>query len=119
MAPEDISPDRFEVEHIQPRARGGGEDLSNLALACSACNRRKSQATQAIDPDASTLTVATLFNPRRDVWREHFNVQITTDAMLIVGRTAVSRATVHRLGMNDQRVANARLIWGLVGLFPP
>jgi len=119
MAPEDISPDRFEVEHIQPRARGGSDDLPNLALSCSACNRRKAEATHALDPDASTLTLVTLFNPRRDVWGEHFGVQITADSVLIVGRTAIGRATVHRLGMNDQHVTNARLIWGLVGLFPP
>jgi hypothetical protein len=119
MAPESISPDRFEVEHIQPRARGGGDDPPNLALSCSACNRRKSEATHGIDPEADTLTLVALYNPRRDVWREHFSVQLTADAMLIIGRTAVGRATVHRLGMNDQHVAAARIIWGLVGLFPP
>lgn len=33
--------DRFEVEHIIPRVRGGGDELSNLALACKRCNRAK------------------------------------------------------------------------------
>src|SRR5262245_52867787 len=108
MAPEDISPDRFEVEHIRPRARGGRDDLLNLALSCSACNRGKSEATHATDPD--TAQIVALFNPRRDAWREHFSVHLTTDSVLIVGRTAVGRATVDRLGMNDPHVANARLI---------
>ena len=31
----------FQVEHIQPRARGGTNRLSNLTLSCEACNRAK------------------------------------------------------------------------------
>ncbi len=31
----------LQVEHIQPRARGGTDRISNLALACSRCNTAK------------------------------------------------------------------------------
>jgi 5-methylcytosine-specific restriction endonuclease McrA len=31
----------LQVEHIQPRSRGGTDRISNLALACEPCNRRK------------------------------------------------------------------------------
>jgi 5-methylcytosine-specific restriction endonuclease McrA len=31
----------LEVEHIQPRSKGGSDRVSNLALACHACNQRK------------------------------------------------------------------------------
>lgn len=36
--------DPFEVEHVRPRAAGGGgdvDDISNLALAHRSCNRDK------------------------------------------------------------------------------
>jgi hypothetical protein len=42
-----------------------------------------------------------LFHPRRDAWPEHFAWRGT----LIVGQTAIGRATVQLLAMNDwQRV---------------
>ncbi|MEC4894699.1 MAG: RNA-guided endonuclease IscB [Oscillatoria sp. PMC 1051.18] len=31
----------MEVEHIQPRSRGGSDRVSNLALACNPCNQSK------------------------------------------------------------------------------
>ena len=31
----------LEVEHIQPRSKGGSERVSNLTLACHSCNQRK------------------------------------------------------------------------------
>jgi len=31
----------FELEHIIPRSRGGGNQLSNLAFACPPCNQIK------------------------------------------------------------------------------
>ena len=35
------------VDHVVPRARGGGDDLSNLQLLCGACNSMKGQDSQA------------------------------------------------------------------------
>ena len=35
----------LEVDHILPRARGGTDDVSNLQLLCSACNRSKGSKT--------------------------------------------------------------------------
>jgi 5-methylcytosine-specific restriction endonuclease McrA len=31
----------LQVEHIQPKARGGSNRISNLTLACQPCNQRK------------------------------------------------------------------------------
>lgn len=31
----------LEVDHIQPRSKGGSDRVSNLALACNPCNQRK------------------------------------------------------------------------------
>lgn len=117
LAPEATSPGRFQVGHIVPRVQGGSDDLANLALACSACIRRKSQATLALDVETST--VVPLFKPRRDVWDTHFRFHLATDGITIVGITPSGRATVQRLGMNDPHIVDARLLWWRLELFPP
>ena len=40
---------RWEVDHIVPRSRGGTNRVSNLALACHACNQAKGDRTAAED----------------------------------------------------------------------
>ncbi|MEI6180302.1 MAG: RNA-guided endonuclease IscB [Chloroflexales bacterium] len=37
----------LQVEHINPRARGGSDRISNLALACEPCNQQKGTQTAA------------------------------------------------------------------------
>jgi hypothetical protein len=37
----------LQIEHIQPRSRGGTNRVSNLTLACKACNERKGNQTAA------------------------------------------------------------------------
>ena len=37
----------LEVEHIVPKSRGGSDRISNLALACHACNQAKGNLTAA------------------------------------------------------------------------
>ena len=32
----------FEIDHIRPEAKGGGDEFKNLQLLCANCNRRKS-----------------------------------------------------------------------------
>jgi hypothetical protein len=93
------------------------EDLDNLVLSCPPCHRRKGRATHAIDPISGT-TVA-LFNPRRDNWRAHFAIDRVQAAFVLVGLTPIGRATVDRLGMNDEHAIQARLFWAFAGLFPP
>ena len=117
LAPEEVSPDRFQVEHIRPRVRGGSDDLVNLALSCSTCNRRKAQAIQGLDP--GTLTVVSLFNPREDDWEDHFRIRSAPGGIVIVGLTPIGRATVAQLAMNDAHAVSARGLWSLLGLFPP
>lgn len=51
-APVDMSsgsPVWLELDHITPRKLGGSNTVNNLRAACSPCNRRKSDSTQAVD----------------------------------------------------------------------
>ena len=114
-APEHEHSMEFEVDHIDPRASGGEDELFNLALACGSCNRRKAQATRALD--AVTGASVLLFNPRRHNWSEHFEFHPQT--CTIVGRTSMGRATVERLDLNRRQMIRARLLWGVNGWYPP
>lgn len=60
----------FEVEHIIAEKHGGATTPENLALACPHCNRHKGTDLGSLDPDSGLLTA--FFNPRRDVWGDHF-----------------------------------------------
>ncbi len=83
-----------EPDHVIAVKHGGSTDSANLALACIECNRHKGSDLASIDPE-SGLIVA-LFNPRTDVWDEHFEAR----AGRIVPRTSVGRVTVALLRMN-------------------
>jgi hypothetical protein len=113
-APEDAFNFPFEVDHILPMSRGGSDDLDNLALSCRACNSYKSFFEIGIDSETDTQTL--LFNPRRNVWHEHFHVDRETAE--IAGLTITGRATVRRLQMNLPRQLTARLRWMQFDLFP-
>ncbi|MGZ3390286.1 MAG: HNH endonuclease [Isosphaeraceae bacterium] len=87
----------LHIEHVLPRKHGGSDDPSNLALACERCNAFKGTDLSGIDPD--TGQVERLFDPRTQVWADHFELR----GALILGRTSTGRATVAVLGMNEDR----------------
>jgi hypothetical protein len=102
----------MHVEHIDPQ---GGDGLENLCLSCSSCNLSKAKAVSA--RDELTGTLVPLFQPRSQVWTEHFQwIQAGT---VIVGLTPVGRATVLRLKMNQARLIEARKVWVRAGVHPP
>jgi hypothetical protein len=86
---------RLQIEHIRPRKHGGNDDLSNLALACIDCNLRKSVNLSGIDPE--TDAICELFNPRVDIWDEHFE----WNGYYLAGLSSTGRATVNCLDMNS------------------
>jgi len=115
-----LSPQQYvlgvlEIEHIIPRALGGSDDESNLWLSCSLCNRYKGAQITGVDP-TSGVTV-TLFNPRTQIWAEHF--QWSADGTRIIGLTPIGRATVESLQLNNEVAVEVRRNWVLAGWHPP
>lgn len=103
--PQDQSPlAALQIEHIVPRKHGGSDDLDNLALACIDCNLAKSSNIAGRDPDTSQLT--RLFDPRKDRWGEHFELE----GSRIVGKTPVGRTTVNVLNMNSEDQLELRAV---------
>lgn len=88
---------KHQIEHVVPRQHAGGDEPENLALACCRCNKFKGPNLSARDP--RTGRVVRLFNPRRQHGRDHFAAR----GVLVLGRTAVGRATVELLRMNASR----------------
>jgi hypothetical protein len=113
-APGRLSETEYEVEHVWPQKRGGEDELPNLALACPSCNKKKGIAVYLKDVE-SGLSVP-IFNPRRDVWIEHF--EFDPETISIIGRTPTGRATVRRLAMNRPHVLYARAVWCCMDGFP-
>ena len=103
----------FHVEHIFPQSRGGVSDLSNLAWCCPSCNSRKSDRIDAVDPETKNLI--RLYNPRTDHWDDHFRF----DRYEIKGQTAVGRATLILLELNNKRRLLIRQAEECFGYFPP
>ena len=85
----------LQIEHVNPRKHGGTDDIENLALACIDCNLSKSSNIAGRDPQSSGIIA--LFDPRRDVWADHFQLV----GAYIVGTTSIGRATVAVLNMNS------------------
>jgi hypothetical protein len=98
----------FEVEHIPPVSLGGEDSLDNFALACRSCNIFKSKHITGIDER--------LYNPRQDLWEEHFMVDLET--MEIIGLTEIGRGTISRLRFNSGMQLSARQQWFRLELFP-
>lgn len=101
----------MHVEHINP---AGGDHSENLCLACPNCNLSKAAATVAQDP--STGEDVPLFNPRNQIWEDHF--EWVDNYARIQGLTPIGRATVTRFKMNRSRIILARKRWAQAGLHP-
>ena len=94
-----------EVDHILSRKHGGTSELSNLALSCARCNRAKGTDIGSVHAESEELV--RFFNPRRDLWGEHFRI----DGPRIVGLTLIGQVTVTLLQFNqDERLLERALL---------
>jgi hypothetical protein len=102
----------LHVEHIIPRKHKGLTNLSNLALGCYHCNLHKQTDLVGIDP--LTGARASLFHPRRHKWQAHFR----WEGVLLHGRTAIGRATIEVLAINNDQMIELRTTLREEGAFP-
>lgn len=103
------------VDHIKPVTLGGENEFNNLAWCCSGCNSRKSKKTHSVDPDTGKRVA--LFNPRQQVWQEHF--EWSSNFICVIGTINCGRATVQALGMNREDLVRIRKTLKAHGLHPP
>jgi hypothetical protein len=84
----------FEIDHIIAQKHSGASVPNNLALSCFYDNCFKGPNIAGLDP--LTDQVTRLFNPRRHKWHRHFRWH----GPILLGRTAIGRATVSVLCIN-------------------
>jgi len=94
LSQDDLPLVGFHIDHVISRQHGGGDAVENLCESCHWCNFNKG-------PNLATVVdgqLLPLFNPRTQVWAEHFVIR----GDLVVGLTPVGRGTVRLLDMNDE-----------------
>jgi 5-methylcytosine-specific restriction endonuclease McrA len=85
----------FQVDHVISIKHGGETKLENLAWSCFACNNNKgSDIATILFPDKRLVR---LFNPREEVWEEHFEVI----SAVIHPTSEIGEATIKLLKMNE------------------
>jgi hypothetical protein len=84
-----------EVDHVTAQKHGGPTTLANLAYSYFDCNRHKGTDLTSIDPE--TGQIIPLFNPRTQLWPDHFSFEEGR----IVPKTAEGHVTVFLLHLND------------------
>jgi hypothetical protein len=91
-----------EVDHIRPEKHRGETALNNLCLSCLDCNRNKGSDFGSYDPETEHITP--LFNPRTQVWKEHFRLE----GARIIPLSPEGRVTEFVLNLNDAVRVRAR-----------
>lgn len=92
----------FHVDHIIPLKEKGVTDLDNLALSCVSCSLYKSAKLYAVDPQTGESII--LFNPRQDIWDDHFEWH----GVVLHGKTPTGRGTITALKMNRPIILEIR-----------
>jgi hypothetical protein len=103
-----------EVDHIIARKHGGKWGIKNLAYACFECNHHKGTDYRSFDP--LTGEDVRLFNPRRQKWDTHFQLDING---VITPQTTIGRATARLLHFNDRRRVQQRAALIVAGKLRP
>lgn len=99
----------FEIEHIQPKSRGGSDRVSNLTLACHDCNQRKGnqdiRAFLVTKPDLLNRLLKQAKLPLKDAtavnstrW-ELFNALTETGLPVTTGTGGQTKFNRTRLGL--------------------
>jgi hypothetical protein len=102
----------FEIDHILAQKHGGPTRQENLALSCFYCNSHKGPNIAGVDPASDRIV--RLFHPRRDRWSRHFE----WDGATLRGKTAIGRATIAVLSINNPDAITVREALMEEGVFP-
>lgn len=104
---EDSAGFPHQIDHIISRKHGGSSGIGNLAYACVLCNRYKGTDIAALD---SSGRLVRFFDPRRDMWDEHFKL----NGAVIQPLTLEGEVTARVLRLNAaERVIERQLLQSL------
>jgi hypothetical protein len=96
-----------QIDHIVSRKHGGSSGIGNLAYACVLCNRYKGTDVASLDSSGQPVR---FFDPRRDIWDEHFKL----NGAVIQPLTLEGEVTARVLRLNaGERVIERTLLQSL------
>ncbi|MEM7029691.1 MAG: HNH endonuclease signature motif containing protein [Chloroflexota bacterium] len=115
LSHQDYVMGRLQIDHVHPLSKDGSNDDDNLCLACELCNQYKWAKTHGLDPESGEFVL--LFNPRQQLWAEHFRWAET--GVEVIGVTDCGRATITALKLNNTLSITVRRNWVSAGWHPP
>jgi HNH endonuclease len=101
-----------EVDHVVSEKHGGLTVVENLAYACLVCNRYKGSDLGSILVPSGVLI--RFFNPRIDVWSDHFSL----DGVIVKPLTAIGQVTERILRFNAVERLMEREALRVIGRYP-
>ena len=101
-----------EVDHVISEKHGGQSEAENLAYACAFCNRSKGSDIGSITQ--RTGAFVRFFNPRTDLWADHFALVGVT----IIALSDVGEVTARILDFNNSERLFERQALQVIGRYP-
>jgi len=98
------------LDHIISRKHRGSSGIGNLAYACVLCNRYKGSDIASVDRAGQPIR---FFDPRRDIWDEHFKL----NGPVIQPMTPVGEVTARVLRLNASERVIERQLWQTPGQY--
>lgn len=107
LIPEQVSFFSYQIEHIISLKHKGSSDFENLAFACPICNRHKGSdlGTNVGSPPILTR----FFNPRTDLWSEHFELK-KTGKIIPVSNIGKATDAIFKFNHQDSILLRKKLI---------
>jgi hypothetical protein len=101
-----------EVDHVISEKHGGQSEAENLAYACAFCNRSKGSDIGSITQ--RTGAFVRFFNPRTDLWADHFALV----GVSIIALSDVGEVTERILDFNSGERLFERRALQSIGRYP-
>ncbi|CCH92586.1 HNH endonuclease [Microcystis aeruginosa PCC 9432] len=102
-----------QVDHIISFKHGGATSADNLCYACIFCNLQKGTDLGSINWETGELV--RFFNPRRDLWKEHFQLK----EAFIQPITDIGNVTARILDFNNKERLQERQLLIEIAKYPP
>lgn len=102
----------FHIDHIVSLKHGGQTVLGNLCFSCPHCNQYKGTDVAAL-VDLKSKKAIRFFDPRQDIWNEHFEIKEGE----ILSKTKIGEATVRIFNFNLPERVMLRMELKRIGYF--
>jgi hypothetical protein len=103
----------IRIDHIISIKHGGKTKAENLAYACPICNGNKGSDLGTI-LDQQSDKIVRFFNPRKDNWFEHFEV----DNGFLLAKSDIGASTIKIFDFNREQDILYRQKLMAIGLYP-